>query len=104
MILFTCDEPENLAPSEFFRSFICLDLSQSNAHLNRMKATPSITLGGVAARTSELAVACSRCDQEARYHLDTLIARHGHTFGIPGVLRLLAEDCQKRALVDAYDA
>jgi hypothetical protein len=44
-------------------------------------------------------VVCSRCDRAARYRLDTLIARHWPAFGIPGVLRLLAEDCKKRAFV-----
>jgi hypothetical protein len=68
-----------------------------------MKAAELTTLGGVAARTPVLAVACSRCDRSARYRLDTLIARHGPAFGIPGVLRLLAEDCKKRAFVEAYD-
>jgi len=60
----------------------------------------SITLGAVAARTPVLIVACSRCDRAGRYRLDRLIARHGAGFGIP---RLLVDDCQKRASVDAYD-
>ena len=50
-----------------------------------MKAAELITLGGVAARTPVLTVACSRYDRAARYRLDTLIARHELAFGIPGV-------------------
>jgi hypothetical protein len=63
----------------------------------------AITLGDVAEHTMVLAVACSRCDQAARYDVDTLIARHGEGFGIPRLLRLLSKDCVKRATVSTYD-
>jgi hypothetical protein len=63
----------------------------------------SITLGEVAERTAALAVACSRCDRAGRYRLETLIARHGADFGVPGLLSVLSADCPKRASVSAYD-
>ena len=62
----------------------------------------SITLGEVAERVAVLAVACSRCERAGRYKLDTLIARHGAEFGIPDLLRLLSDDCPKRASVTVY--
>jgi hypothetical protein len=46
-------------------------------------------------------VVCSRCERAGRYNLDTLIARHGEGFGIPKLLRLLSNDCPKRAFVSA---
>jgi hypothetical protein len=63
----------------------------------------SITLGEVAEHTAVLAVACSRCDRAGLYNLETLITRHGAEFGIPDLLRLLSDDCPKRASVSAYD-
>jgi hypothetical protein len=59
----------------------------------------SISLGAVAVLT----IACSRCDRAGQYRLDRLIARHGPACSIPDVLRLLAEDCPKRASLSAYD-
>jgi hypothetical protein len=63
----------------------------------------SITLAAVAERTAILAVACSRCERAGRYRLDTLIAQHGAAFGVPMLLRLLSQDCPKRASVSVYD-
>ena len=63
----------------------------------------SITLGDVAEHTTVLAVACTRCERAGKYRLETLIARHGADFGIPDLLRLLSDDCVKRASVSAYD-
>jgi hypothetical protein len=63
----------------------------------------SITLGEAAEHTAVLTVACTRCERAGRYNLDTLIARHGEGFGIPKLLRLLSEDCAKRASVSTYD-
>jgi hypothetical protein len=68
-----------------------------------MPSGGSLTLGDVANHTAVLAVACSRCDRVGQYGLDTLIARHGPTFGIPTLLRLLSGDCPKRNSTSAYD-
>jgi hypothetical protein len=59
----------------------------------------SITLADVADRTAVLAIACNRCDRAGRYPLETLIARHGASCGIPALLALLSADCPKRASV-----
>jgi hypothetical protein len=40
-------------------------------------ATGSLTLDQVAAHTTVLTVACSRCDRAGQYGLATLITRHG---------------------------
>ena len=63
----------------------------------------SITLGEAAEHTAVVTVGCTRCDRAGKYRLETLIARHGEDFGIPELLRLLSEDCPKRASVSAYD-
>src|SRR4051794_4722239 len=63
----------------------------------------SITLSDVAERTEVLNIACTRCERTERYHLDTLIARHGPDFGIPVLLRNLSADCPKRDSITVYD-
>jgi hypothetical protein len=54
-------------------------------------ASGFITLDQVATHTAVLAVACSRCHRAGRYGLDTLIARHGPSFGVPELLRRLSD-------------
>jgi hypothetical protein len=66
-------------------------------------AAGSLSLGDVASRTADLAVACTRCYRAGRYHLAKLIDRHGSAFPVPELLRLLSADCPKRASVSAYD-
>jgi hypothetical protein len=66
-------------------------------------ADGSISLAQVAAHTTGLTIACSRCDRAGRYRLDTLIANHGPDFGIPALLRSLSADCPKRHSLSAYD-
>lgn len=39
------------------------------------------SLGEIAARTSMLAVACTRCERRGRYQLDNLIAQYGANAG-----------------------
>ena len=48
-------------------------------------------------------VAASDASGQGGIDLDTLIARHGEDFGIPELLRMLSDDCPKRASVSAYD-
>jgi hypothetical protein len=38
-----------------------------------------------------------------RYSRDTLIARHGPTFGVPTLLGILSADCPKRQSITVYD-
>jgi hypothetical protein len=40
------------------------------------------TLGKIAARTSMLTTACSRCERRGRYRIDTLIAVNGANAGV----------------------
>jgi hypothetical protein len=54
-----------------------------------------ITLGEIAARTSVLEVACSRCERRGRYRLDKLIARYGDGEAREMIPELTA-DCPKR--------
>ncbi len=63
----------------------------------------SILLRDIARRTAVLVVACSRCDRAGRYSLQSLIARHGASFSIPLLLRVLSADCPKRDALSAYD-
>jgi hypothetical protein len=63
----------------------------------------AITLDQVAARTSVLAVSCTRCERAGRYAVATLIARYGTEFGLSELLRRLSEDCTKRASLTVYD-
>jgi hypothetical protein len=69
-----------------------------------MKAA-GISLGAIAAHTTVLAVACSRCDRIEKYNLETLIAGYGKGFRIPEFLRQLSKDCPKRKSITAcsYD-
>jgi len=46
------------------------------------------TLGEIAARTSVLSVACSRCERRGRYRLDKLITRYGADAGGTGRSRV----------------
>lgn len=55
-----------------------------------------ITLGEIAARTSMLEVACSRCERRGRYRLDTLIARYGAEGSARDMLPDLKADCPRR--------
>jgi hypothetical protein len=66
-------------------------------------AEGAITLGDFAAKTPTLNIACTRCERGGRVRLGPLIALHGSRCGIPTLLRLLSEDCEKRQLVSAYD-
>jgi hypothetical protein len=68
-----------------------------------MATSGSISLSEVSEHTAVLAVACRRCDRAGRYRLETLIAHHGEDFGIPGLLRLLSDDCPKRKSITVYD-
>jgi hypothetical protein len=63
----------------------------------------SITLSDVAERTEVLNVACTLPARGGRYHLDSLIARHGPDFGIPLLLRNLSADCLKRESITVHD-
>jgi len=54
------------------------------------------TLGEIAARTSMLSVACSRCERRGRYRLDTLIARHGADAPVRVIVPELTADCPQR--------
>jgi uncharacterized protein YprB with RNaseH-like and TPR domain len=63
----------------------------------------NIILGDVADRTEVLVVTCSRCDLVERYPLQNLIARHGSSFSVPHLLRLLSADCPKRVATSHYD-
>jgi len=51
------------------------------------------TLGEIAARTSMLEVACSRCERRGRYRLDKLIARHGADAAVRVIVPELTADC-----------
>jgi hypothetical protein len=55
----------------------------------------SFTLKDVARKTDTLVVACGRCDRAGRYPVATLIEKHGRSFPIPAVLRMLSDDCPK---------
>jgi hypothetical protein len=55
------------------------------------------TLAEIAAPTSMLTVACSRCERRSRYRLDTLIARHGADAGVRVIVPELTADCPRRA-------
>ena len=68
-----------------------------------MATSGSISLSEVSEHTAVLTVACNRCERAGRYHLDTLIARHGADFGIPALLRQLSDDCPKRKSITVYD-
>jgi hypothetical protein len=59
-----------------------------------------ITLGEVAARTNELAIACSKCDRTGRYRLEPLIQRYGRQFAISDLLRTLSVGCPMWESVD----
>jgi hypothetical protein len=63
----------------------------------------SITLGGVAARSDVLIVACTRCDRAGRYQVVRLIETYGAALPIPLLLRTLSADCPKRESVSHYD-
>jgi len=54
------------------------------------------TLGEIAARTSMLAVACSRCERRGRYRADALIARHGADASARVIVPELTADCPQR--------
>ncbi|OYD64866.1 UNVERIFIED_ORG: hypothetical protein BDU10_7487 [Burkholderia sp. CF145] len=54
----------------------------------------SITLGEVAARTSHINVACSRCERRGRYRLAKLIASLGEDFAVTD-LGAHISDCSK---------
>jgi len=60
----------------------------------------------IAARTSMLSVACSRCERRGRYRLDTLIARHGADAPVRVIVPELTADCPHRdsaALMERCD-
>jgi hypothetical protein len=64
------------------------------------------TLARIAARTSMLNVACSRCQRRGRYRLDKLIARHGANAGVRIIVPELTADCPQRnsaALMERCD-
>jgi len=64
------------------------------------------TLDEIAARTSMLLVACSRCERRGRYRPDALIARHGADAGVRAMVPDLTADCPQRdsaALMLRYD-
>jgi hypothetical protein len=54
------------------------------------------TLGEIAARTSMLTVACSRCERRGRYRLDNLIARHSADAPVRVIVAGLTADCSQR--------
>lgn len=58
-------------------------------------ANGSVTLGEVAARTSHIEVACTRCERRGHYRLSRLIATHGADFRMTDLGGELA-DCTKR--------
>ena len=63
-------------------------------------------LGEIAARTSMLKVACSRCERRGRYRLDNLIARHGADAPMRVIVPELTADCPLRespALMERCD-
>jgi hypothetical protein len=63
------------------------------------------TLGEIAAHTSMLQVACSRCVCRGRYRLDNLIARHGADAGVRVIVLELTADPQREwvALMERCD-
>lgn len=68
--------------------------------------TDVLALGEIAARTSMLEIACSRCERRGRYRLDTLIARHGAGAGVRVIVPELTADCPQRespALMERCD-
>jgi hypothetical protein len=62
-----------------------------------------LTLGDVAARTGDLAGACTRCDRSGRYRVARLVEQHGAAFPVPELLRQLSANCPKRGSVSTYD-
>ena len=54
------------------------------------------TLAEIAALTSMLTVACSRCERRGRYRLDALIARHGADAPVRVIVPELTADCPQR--------
>lgn len=55
----------------------------------------SVTLADVAARTTHIEVACTRCERRGRYRLIKLIATYGEDFRMTDLGMQLA-DCPKR--------
>jgi len=66
-------------------------------------STGSLSLADVAERSDTLSVACTRCERSDRYPLATLIERHGPTFDVPSLLRLVSADCPKRQAAGWYE-
>jgi hypothetical protein len=63
-------------------------------------------VGEIAARTSMLQVACSRCERRGRYRRDNLIAPHGADAGVRVIVPELTADCPQRgsaALMERCD-
>lgn len=56
----------------------------------------SVSLGEVAARTSHIEIACSRCDRKGRCRLAKLVARLGPDFAMTDLGAALA-DCPGRS-------
>ena len=59
-------------------------------------ANGSITLGEVAARTSHIEVACSRCERRGRYRVSKLVASLGEDFLMTDLGTQIA-DCPRSA-------
>jgi hypothetical protein len=62
-----------------------------------------VLLGEVAARLPVLEVACNRCDRRGRLRTDRLLAEHGASMPIPGLLRVIAADCPKMIEAQTHD-
>lgn len=58
--------------------------------------TGSVSLGEVAARTSHIDIACTRCDRKGRYRVAKLVARLGEDFPMTDLGAELA-DCPRRS-------
>jgi hypothetical protein len=77
---------------------------------NNLARVPSVsslrTLGEIAACTSMLIVACSRCDRRGRCRLDALIDRHGADAPVRVIVPELIAGCPQRdspALMERCD-
>ena len=63
----------------------------------------AISLGAVAAKLTQLDVACSRCPRAGRVSTARLLAEHGPALPIPELRRIVAADCPRWTATGVHD-